>query len=495
MNYRSRNWLVITSMILLSVVTLLIDSWNPIWVGGGIPYILVVALSYFLSQKRATLVSTIITSLLLLGGFQLGNSDVVLGNTMIHRLWVLLGIWGMAGLIQQMKVKAADLERNENHLTALFEAATEGIIITDNQGNVLSVNARAEELFGYERHEFAGKTVEALIPHRYSKRHKSYRRNYYEEPEPRPMGQGRELYALRKDGKEFPVEISLNYFDTDEGRFYIAFVIDITYRKQAEYELIQANKTLKRKANELRQSNNELEQFAYVASHDLQEPLRMVASYTQLLARRYKDELDEDANDFINYAVDGANRMQQLINDLLEYSRVGTHGRELVPADLNLIMDVAKRHLSNLIEENNATVTLDNDFPEVMGDETQLIQLFQNLIHNAIKFRGERDPEVRIWSEPTSDDSHLQVIHVADNGIGIDSNHQERIFMIFQRLHNRSEYPGSGIGLAVCKKIVERHDGRIWLDSTLGEGTTFHIALPLAPQEIIKEQEKEQENV
>ncbi|MGM0588973.1 MAG: sensor histidine kinase [Bacteroidota bacterium] len=486
----SQKWMILGSMVLLSILTLVIDSVNPAWIGGGVPYILVVALGYFIKNRRITLYSAIATSLLLLGGIQLGAAEFHMGNSMIYRLWILCGIWGMAALIHQMKVNADQLKRNESHLSALFEAATEGIIISDRRGVVLSVNKRAEELFGYDREEIIGDKVESLMPQRYTPRHQGYRRDYYDHPEPRPMGQGRELYAKRKNGEEFPVEISLNHFETNEGRFYIAFVIDITYRKQAEEQLLKAHNDLKRKANELKQSNSELEQFAYVASHDLQEPLRMVASYTQLLARRYQNQLDQDAQDFIEYAVDGANRMQQLINDLLEYSRVGTHGRELVPSDLNLIFDIAKKHLETLIEEQHARITIQEDMPQVIGDEIQLIQLFQNLLHNAIKFRAEhRPPEIKIWSEEDEDNLDTIIIHVADNGIGIEPNHQKRIFMIFQRLHNRNEYPGSGIGLAVSKKIVERHNGRIWLDSTPGEGTTFHVALPKATnqQEIIKE--------
>jgi PAS domain S-box-containing protein len=485
----SQKWMILGTMVLLSILTLVIDSVNPAWMGGGVPYILVVALSYFIKNRRITLYSAIATSLLLLGGIQLGAAEFHLGTSMIYRLWILGGIWGMAALIHQMKVNADRLKRNESHLSALFEAATEGIIISDRRGIILSVNKRAEELFGYDREEIIGDKVETLMPQRFTPRHEGYRRDYYDHPEPRPMGQGRELYAQRKNGEEFPVEISLNYFETNEGRFYIAFVIDITYRKKAEKQLLKAHDDLKRKANELKQSNSELEQFAYVASHDLQEPLRMVASYTQLLARRYQDQLDQDAQDFIEYAVDGANRMQQLINDLLEYSRVGTHGRELAPSDLNLIFEIAQKHLETLIEEQHAQISVEQNLPQVVGDEIQLIQLFQNLLHNAIKFRADRTPEINVWAEDYENDSDMVVIHVQDNGIGIQPNHQKRIFMIFQRLHNRNEYPGSGIGLAVSKKIVERHNGRIWLDSTPGEGTTFHVALPKAK----KEQEKAKE--
>jgi PAS domain S-box-containing protein len=225
---------------------------------------------------------------------------------------------------------------------------------------------------------------------------------------------------------------------------------------------------------ELARSNAELQQFAYIASHDLQEPLRMVTSYLQLLERRYKDNLDSDAHEFIQYAVDGAARMRTLINDLLTYSRIGTRGR---PFEVTSSREAILRAITNLkvaIEESNAIVTYD-DLPNVRADPTQLTQLFQNLIGNAIKFRSEARPHVRIEANREEDAWRFSV---QDNGIGIDPQYTERIFVIFQRLNNRQDYPGTGIGLAVCKKIVERHGGKIWVQSELGHGATFYFTIP-----------------
>jgi light-regulated signal transduction histidine kinase (bacteriophytochrome)/CheY-like chemotaxis protein len=226
---------------------------------------------------------------------------------------------------------------------------------------------------------------------------------------------------------------------------------------------------------ELARSNAELEQFAYVASHDLQEPLRMVASYVQLLERRYQDQLDQNARDFIAYAVDGTVRMQELIQALLSYSRIGTRAKEFHLTDCNSTLDRALENLRLAIAETEAVVTHD-PLPELMADSIQLTQLFQNLLSNAIKFRSDRPPAIHI-SAVQKEESWL--FSVQDNGIGMETRHSDRIFAIFQRLHSRTKYPGSGIGLAISKKIVERHGGQIWVESTPGEGTTFYFTIPV----------------
>jgi len=230
----------------------------------------------------------------------------------------------------------------------------------------------------------------------------------------------------------------------------------------------------RRQAMELARSNADLEQFAYVASHDLQEPLRMITGYTQLLAKRYGDKLDQNANEYINYAVDGAKRMQRLIHDLLTYSRVGTQGKEFAPTDCGAVVAETVRILQPAIQESAATIAYDS-LPTVMGDETQLLQLFQNLIGNAIKYRDSKPPAVQVSCKQ---EGEHWLFSVRDNGIGIDPKYAERIFVIFQRLHTGEQYAGTGIGLAVCKKIVERHGGKIWVESEPGKGATFHFTIP-----------------
>lgn len=243
---------------------------------------------------------------------------------------------------------------------------------------------------------------------------------------------------------------------------------EVTERKRAQ-------KLLDRKIHDLAQSNAELEQFAYVSSHDLQEPLRMVASYAQLLERRYHARLDEDGIEFLKYIVDGAKRMRQLIDDLLTFSRIGTQAQQLHAVSSEEALSAALKNLMVSIQESGARLMRD-PMPEVLADQSQLTQLFQNLIGNAIVYRRP-DVPLQISVHAKRSDSQWEFA-VTDNGIGIAPEHRERIFVIFQRLHGREKYPGTGIGLAICKKIVERHGGRIWVDSTIGEGSSFHFLLP-----------------
>ena len=245
-------------------------------------------------------------------------------------------------------------------------------------------------------------------------------------------------------------------------------------RLQAEAAVHEANDELERQAQELMRSNAELQQFAYVASHDLQEPLRMISSYTQLLQRRYGERFEPEAKEFMEFVVDGATRMKQLIEDILAYSRVGTRTREFKSVQCDAALGKALVNLRGSIEAKAATVTSD-PLPALRGDEVQLVQLFQNLIGNALKFKGEGAPRIHVSAAERQD---AWEIAVRDNGIGIDPQYFERIFMVFQRLHSKGEYPGTGIGLAICKKVVDRHGGRIRVESKPGEGSTFYFTLP-----------------
>jgi PAS domain S-box-containing protein len=354
--------------------------------------------------------------------------------------------------------------RAEARFRVAVEASPHGMMMVDPEGRIVLVNQEIERLFGYRRDEVLGQPVEMLVPAQLQGHHPQLRATFHAAPQARPMGAGRDLFGRRRGGDEIPVEIGLTPIETDEGTFVLASVVDIAPRKQAE--------------EELRRSNEELERFAYVASHDLQEPLRTVASYVQLLSRRYRDRLDADATDFIDFAVGGVRRMQLLIEDLLAFSRVGTRGAPLVPTDAQAVFDATLATLHASIAESAATVTADA-MPMVVADAGQLTQLLTNLIGNALKFRGEVAPRVHVNAARSG---RMCTISVQDNGIGISPEYFERIFVIFQRLHSREEYAGTGVGLAICKKIVERHGGRIWVESAPGQGARFSFTLPAATE-------------
>ena len=356
----------------------------------------------------------------------------------------------------------------EGRYRGLLEAAPDAMVVVDQGGEIVLLNVQAEKQFGFSRDELVGQKIKRLIPEGFAERLIADALRSSEAALAQQIDTGIELSGRRKDGSEFPIEIMLSPLESADGILVTAAIRNITVRKAAEVDLLH-------KVEELSRSNDELGQFAYIASHDLQEPLRMVASYTQLLARRYKGRLDADADEFIAFAVDGARRMQRLIQDLLEYSRVGTKGVELVPTSSEEALDQAIVNLHGAIEETGAIVSHEL-LPEVMADGMQLTQLFQNLIGNAIKYQCPGGvPSVSISAAESPEKKWT--FSVKDNGLGIDPQYFERIFGMFQRLHKREEFAGTGIGLAICKKIVERHGGRIWVESEPAHGSTFRFVL------------------
>jgi PAS domain S-box-containing protein len=365
--------------------------------------------------------------------------------------------------ISARKAAETHLGQMEARYRGLLEAAPDAMVVVNQAGEIILLNVQAEKQFGYRRDELLGQWVKNIIPKGFAERLIADGTRTAAEALAQQIGTGIELTGRRKDGGSFPIEIMLSPLESDEGILVTAAIRDISVRKAAETHVLELNR-----------SNEELGQFAYVASHDLQEPLRMVASYTQLLAKRYKGKLDSDADEFIAFAVDGANRMQRLIQDLLAYSRVATKGNDLLDTPSEEALRRALINLRGAIEDSGALVTHD-PLPAVLADETQLTQLFQNLIGNAIKY--QRPGIALVHVSAAKNEEGKWTFSVKDNGLGIDAQYFEKIFVIFQRLHKREEFAGTGIGLAICKKIVERHGGTISVESQLGQGSTFRFTM------------------
>lgn len=358
------------------------------------------------------------------------------------------------------------LQNTEENFRRVVEASPSGILLVDGAGQILLVNRELERVFGYDRAELIGQPVEMLVPDMSRGAHVASREAFHGSDENRPMGHGRTVSGRRKDGSHVLAEVALSPLITLEGPVTLGVVVDVSEREVLLHRL-------EAQAAELHRSNDELLQFAYVASHDLQEPLRMVASFAELLDERSRAHLDEKGLKYLGYVTEGARRMQQLVRDLLTYSRLGTQARPLAPVDLSRLTARLTDDLRLLISTSGATVSV-GALPTVLGDEAQLGQVLQNLMTNAIKFHGDAPPRVSISAERTGD---LWAITVEDNGIGIDMKYHDRVFEMFQRLHGRGQFEGSGIGLAIVRRIVLRHGGSVWFESTLGVGTRFHFTL------------------
>jgi PAS domain S-box-containing protein len=367
----------------------------------------------------------------------------------------------------KLKIVEADLKKERSFSSAIFDIVGALIMVLDLQGRIILFNRTCQIVTGYSFEEVQNKYFWDffIIPDELEGV-----KSVFKEIQTGRFPNEYENYWKIKDGSLRLISWSNTAILNSDGtiEYIIGSGIDITRRKEAE-------DGLRKKIDELARSNTELEQFAYVASHDLQEPLRMVTSFVQLLAKRYKGKLDTDADEFIAFAVDGANRMKELINDLLTYSRVSTESKEFKATDCMNVINHVITSLGLSIRESGAIITYDV-LPIVMADSLQLVQLFQNLINNAIKFHSEKQPKIHIGVERRQNEWQF---YVKDNGIGIDLEYFERIFLIFQRLHSKDKYQGTGIGLAICKKVVEQHGGRIWVESEPGKGATFYFTIPI----------------
>ncbi len=383
----------------------------------------------------------------------------------------------VAELVQAEEARKKSLDAQEAALKELadqkFALDQHAIVaVTDVQGTITYANDKFCAISQYSRDELIGQNHRILNSGYHSM---EFFRQMYQTIANGQVWRG-EMRNRAKDGSIYWVDATIVPFAGTDGkpRQYVAIRAEITERKRAEEEIRKLHAELERRAAELARSNADLEQFAYVASHDLQEPLRMVAAYTQLLGERYRDRLDRDADKFIAYASEGALRMQALIQDLLAFSRVGRNCAARVRVDCEAALEEVIRTLGPAIHESGAAVR-HRALPVVWADRSQVVQVLQNLVGNAIKFHGKEPPAISVQADKTGDQ---WLFSVSDNGIGIAPESAQSIFTVFQRLHTRAEYPGNGIGLAICKKIIEHCGGKIWVESQVGRGSTFKFTIP-----------------
>ncbi|MDP2388156.1 MAG: PAS domain S-box protein [Bacteroidota bacterium] len=362
-------------------------------------------------------------------------------------------------------IDITERKKAEQQFKLVVESAPNAMILVNSSSQITLVNNQAEKLFGYSRNELIGSKLEMLIPERFRSHHPDYRKAFFQKPQVRSMGMGRDLFGLKKDGTEVQVEIGLNPIETSEGNMVLASIIDITERKVQELSL--------KKQVELETKNMELEQFAYIASHDLQAPLRTISNYMQLFEEDYFSLLDSNAHNYLNRVNKAIERMSALIKALLDFSRLGLNRHLSCVACGKMISDVCA-DIEQTIKDSEAVIEV-GEMPSINAYEVEIRQLFQNLISNAIKFRKKDVPPlIKITSEKIKDKWKFSI---CDNGIGIERIHFDRVFFIFQRLNTEDQYEGYGIGLANCKKIVELHKGKIGIESEPGTGTTFYFTI------------------
>ena len=439
---------------------------------GGAPYVMVIMTALLLNERAALISYAGLSTILIFLGFLMSHDPDIPGYyflTVINRFVSVIVVWFITVFCIIYLINR-NLARNaEKNIYLIFDSTPSALVLINSEGKIKLANNRLCKLFGYEKKELLGESIELLVPERFRQHHEHYRQGFIKEPVKRAMGEQNELYGLTKKGKEIPIEVRLNPIQLNQAPSVIAAINDITLQRKHLQEIQEA-------ARKLKKSNEELEQFAFIASHDLQEPLRMVSSYTQLLASRYQNRLDNDANEFIDYAVDGAKRMQVMIQDLLKFSRLGSEAVEVEEIDANKLYEDALKNLAIVVEESGTVVTR-GELPVIRGEASQLLQVFQNLIGNAVKYRiVEKTNRLHVSAKMIKNEWRFCF---QDNGIGIQPQYFEKIFIIFKRLHNKSEYSGTGIGLALCKRIIDNHGGRIWVESEYGQGACFYFTLPL----------------
>jgi PAS domain S-box-containing protein len=380
---------------------------------------------------------------------------------------IVKGFYVYVSNVTAFKEAENKLKTSELKFRQLLESAPDSIVIINEKGLIETVNAQTENLFGYLRDELINKSIELLMPERFRDKHEHHRDSFFKSPRVRPMGVGLELFAKKKNGIEFPVEISISPMHLFDKVYVSAAIRDISTRKEEEQKL--------RMYAILESKSKEMEQFAYIASHDLREPLLTIKNYVQLFIEDYGTTVEPEPKRYLNSILKATNRMDALIQALLDYSRLSKI-KQLQEVNCNEVMEELKDDLSAIIAKTQ-TIIITEDLPVIKAFPLELKLLFQNLLVNAMKYHNHTTfPEIYISVKKFN---KFFEFRVADNGIGIAEENKEKIFFMFQRLHKRDEFEGTGIGLAHCKKIVELHNGKIWVESKLGKGSTFIFTIPV----------------
>ncbi len=449
----------------LFIMAATLNVYTPLGIIAGFAYMPFVLSALAYRNPYTGLYFVIISTLFGIIGIYMASSILTeLWIAITNRVISIVGLWILALLTYQIKVREQELVSQQHYLSSVLDNTVDGMITINEQGIIDGYNKACETIFGYSRNEVMGRNIKMLMPPHYAKHHDQYLKNYHDTGERKIIGIGREVEAQKKDGTVFPIDLSIAEVPLSGGvKMFNGIVRDITERKKTEEELIR--------------SNMELERFAYVASHDLQEPLRMIANFTQLLQEEYGKSADPQVREYMTFIIEAARRMQAMIADLLEYSRIGYEDSGLEKVNTQSSVRMALENLKEVISQTDAKVVI-GDLPTVHANPIRFLRLIQNLIGNGIKYRAHgTKPMIEIRAEMQAASS-LWLFSVKDNGIGIKQEYLEQVFMMFRRLHGKNEYQGTGIGLAVCKRIVHNMGGSIWAESEFGKGSTFYFTVP-----------------
>lgn len=410
----------------------------------------------------------------------IATTSVALGSCGLAIVFLLAsGLLVRRDVRQRLRAEES-LRKSERMFQRLFDNAPDAMIQVDPRGHITRANRRAEQLFGWERDELTGQRLEQLLPQRFHARHVRHFAAYFTTPRTHAMGAGLELYGRRKDDTEFPVDLVLSPLETDEGPEALAVIRDITERKRADARIRELNRDLQLQNARLEVANKELESFSYSVSHDLRAPLRHIDGFAALLAKHAGTSLDEKATRYLTVISDSARRMGRLVDDLLKFSRMGRAEMDVSTVDHNELVAGVVRDIS-LNREKSIDWKIE-PLPAVRADAAMLRQVWANLIENAVKYSSRNPrPHIEIGSVPQGINASEHVFYVRDNGVGFDMKYAAKLFGVFQRLHADTEFQGTGIGLANVRRIVTRHGGRTWAQSSAGQGATFFFSLPVQP--------------